>query len=230
LRSTSARHFDDHGRALRLSGVFVLLLLAMAIGVGVHPTDAAPETTLPAIGDLDGAVNRWITEHRSDAVVVPMRVLDVAGKGLVTIPLRIAILAWLLLRRRGATALAFVLAWASSEAILQVMKWFYARGRPPEPVVATTGFSFPSGHATAAATIGVGLVLVLLAPGPARRRWEVAAAVFAFAMAVSRVLLGVHWLSDVVTGVLLGASCVVVAFGVVDLVVHRRGRQGTDPG
>ena len=71
------------------------------------------------------------------------------------------------------------------------------------------------GHAVAGASMAVALVLVFFPAGPERRRWEWLAVAFAFVMALSRVYLRAHWLSDVVAGVLLGAG---VALGVAATV------------
>jgi undecaprenyl-diphosphatase len=223
------RHFEDHRRAFRLSAVFVALFLCMLVGVGRHPTDAAPETTLPAIGRLDARVEDALAARRTPTLTAVFRVLDVAGSGIVTIPLRIALVAVLLGRRRIGAAAAFALAWLTSELALRLLKAWFARGRPPAPLVEVSGFSFPSGHATAGAAIGVSIVLAFLRPGRRRRRWEVLAAVFAFVMGLSRVYLGAHWLSDVVTGALLGASSAVLSFGLVDEVRHRHERRSQAP-
>jgi undecaprenyl-diphosphatase len=68
----------------------------------------------------------------------------------------------------------------------------------------------------------VGLVLVLAPPGRARWRWEVNAVVFTSVMALSRVYLRAHWLSDTVAGALLGAG---VALGWPALLLAIRQRQ-----
>jgi membrane-associated phospholipid phosphatase len=219
--ATSAHHgrlLDDHRRTA-LYGVLMLgALVFMVLGVGKHPTDLAPVTTLPAIGRLDANLYEAIVPTRDVVLADVFKLFDLTGKGIVTIPLRIALLAVLLLRRRFAAGIAFALTWASSEIAIAVMKGAFQRGRPPGPLVTTIGFSFPSGHATASAAIGVSIVLAFLRPGHRRRVWILVAVGIAFAMAFSRVYLGAHWLSDVVTGVLLGSVCAIGSFALVDEV------------
>jgi undecaprenyl-diphosphatase len=81
------------------------------------------------------------------------------------------------------------------------------------------GPSFPSGHSSTAAAFYAAAALVLgrrLAPG-GRRLLATAAVGVAVAVAASRVLLDLHWLSDVVGGLALGwgwfAVCAVVFGG-----------------
>jgi undecaprenyl-diphosphatase len=113
---------------------------------------------------------------------------------------------FLAVRRQFLQLTAFVLAVISSEALIGTLKAAYDRDRPPGSLITTSGASFPSGHAIAGAVTAVGLVLVLLPAGPSRWKWEARAVVFSFVMALSRVYLRAHWLSDVVAGALLGAG------------------------
>lgn len=201
--------------ALLAGGLTTLLLVG-------DPGAPAPATTAPAIGEFDLAVHRWISEIRTPPLTWTFHVLNVVGSGFVTIPVRLVALGVLASRRRWYAFAAFALAWASAEAAVHGLKRVFERGRPPGSLVATVGFSFPSGHAVAGAATGVALVLAFFPPTPDRRRWEWAAVGFAFAMAVSRVYLRAHWLSDVVAGVLLGAGVAIFWFAAITELRHAR--------
>jgi membrane-associated phospholipid phosphatase len=87
------------------------------------------------------------------------------------------------------------------------LKWMVMRDRPEvEQLVGSGGSSFPSGHGAAAAACWAAVALVLARRWPlVSRRWAAAvAAAIAVLVASSRVLLGVHWLTDVIAGVVVG--------------------------
>jgi membrane-associated phospholipid phosphatase len=220
---------SNHRRAIGWSLVLLGAMIFVFAAVGRHPPTLAPTTTLPFVGEFDLSVFHWMDDIRNGVLTLLARFLNVLGSGLVTIPLRIAVTAWLLIRRRWRALATWVITWAAAELILRSAKTFFHRGRPPFPLVDVVGFSFPSGHAVAGAATAVALVLVRLPPGPARRRWELAAIAFAFVMAMSRVYLNAHWFSDVVAGVLLGAGLALGSAGLVTEIrdVALRGRSHT---
>lgn len=210
---------SNHRRAIGWSAVLLGAMVFVFAAVGRHPPELAPKTTLPFVGEFDLSVLHWMDDVRNGVLTFLARLLNVLGGGMVTIPLRIAVTAWLLIRTRWRALATWVITWAAAELIVTGAKTFFHRGRPPLTLVEVVGFSFPSGHAVAGAATAVALVLVLLPPGRARRRWELAAIAFAFVMAMSRVYLNAHWFSDVVAGVLLGAG---VALGTAGLVTEIR--------
>ncbi|PRZ02869.1 undecaprenyl-diphosphatase [Isoptericola sp. CG 20/1183] len=115
-------------------------------------------------------------------------------------------------RRRGLGGRAL---WAfgtlvASWGLSVLAKEAVGRLRPQvdDAITAAPGFSFPSGHAMAAATGAVTLTLLvwpLLGPR-ARVAVPAVAATLALVTAAHRVMLGVHFPSDVVAGALLGAT------------------------
>jgi undecaprenyl-diphosphatase len=217
---------SNHRRALGWSVVLLGAMVFVFAAVGRHPPSSAPTTTLPFVGEFDLSVFRWMDDIRNGVLTLLARFLNVLGGGTVTIPLRIIVAVWLLVRTRWRAFATWMITWAAAELIVAAAKEFFHRGRPPDPLVDVVGFSFPSGHAVAGAAIAVALVLVLMPPGPARRRWELAAIAFVFVMAMSRVYLNAHWFSDVVAGVLLGAGVALGTAGVVteirDVALRRR--------
>lgn len=124
------------------------------------------------------------------------------------------VLAWRHGRRRTALACGATMVVGSLLGV--VLKLVVARPRPSwgDPVAAEIGYSMPSGHALNAA-LGCGLLLVLAWPvlrRPGTRMAAVAAAaVVTGVTALDRMVLGVHYLSDVTVGVGLGAALTLVA-------------------
>jgi undecaprenyl-diphosphatase len=207
----------DSRRGLLVSGS----LLAGAVVVGLLVVLPA---TRPAVQTVDDAVWRFAGTVRNDPATGVSIALSWLGGAWVNWPLRVAaalLLAW---RRHWLRLGAFALAVLTSELLIGSMKAAVGRPRPPGSLIETSGAAFPSGHAIATAVTAVGLVLVLASPGPERWRWEVRAVEFTAVMALSRVYLRAHWLSDTVAGALLGAA---LALGWPALLMALR--SGRDP-
>jgi undecaprenyl-diphosphatase len=118
----------------------------------------------------------------------------------------------LLFRRRlraglfcGAVALGSLLLVTAAKAAVD-----RPRPRVPLPVAYAPGASFPSGHATTSAAVALALIVVAWPVASRAVRCLVAVMVLLLAVAVgfSRMIIGVHFLSDVVGG-WLGAVAVV---------------------
>ena len=112
----------------------------------------------------------------------------------------------------------------ASEVLIGSLKGSYDRARPPGSLVATSGASFPSGHAIAASVTVVAAVIALVPAGRRRVGWGAAAAAFSIVMGLSRAYLGAHWLSDAIAGIGLGTSCALVTALVTDQFQRRRNR------
>ncbi|GID33294.1 phosphatase PAP2 family protein [Paractinoplanes brasiliensis] len=122
----------------------------------------------------------------------------------------LALVIWLV--RRGARPQAW---WVAITMIAGgllgvLLKLLFERERPAflDPVATAVGYSFPSGHALNNA-LGAAVVVMALWPAVRRRRLLLAAGVVIPVLTgLFRIGLGVHWLSDVVGGWLLGLAVV----------------------
>jgi membrane-associated phospholipid phosphatase len=109
--------------------------------------------------------------------------------------------------RNGSVVLFLVVTLVGVVLINNGLKLIVDRERPAVVhLVGTSGSSFPSGHSSAAAAAWFAFALVITRHWPRRSRAiaAAAAALVTFTVAASRALLGVHWLTDVVAGVVLG--------------------------
>jgi membrane-associated phospholipid phosphatase len=111
---------------------------------------------------------------------------------------------------RGAVVVA--LARVGELVCESLVKVLVARPRPAlvDPVTSPSGYSFPSGHAGGSAAVYGALALlgVAVVARSARLMLVIGAALLIGAVAVSRVLLGVHYPSDIAAGVALGLAWV----------------------
>jgi membrane protein DedA with SNARE-associated domain/membrane-associated phospholipid phosphatase len=132
---------------------------------------------------------------------------------------------WAALRRHFAVALALVAGLLLTWLAVDIAKAAYDRPRPPGSHVVTEGMSYPSGHAAYAVTwVACAIVLVRGGAGFATRFAAITAAVvLAVAIALSRVYLRAHYLSDVNGG--LGLATAIFALAGVAAVVVDHLRQ-----
>jgi len=205
----------DSRRGLLVSG-------SLLLGAAVVTLLYLLPTTRPSVQAVDDAVWRFAgTIHNAPATAVAVA-LSWLGSAVVNWPLRVGALFLLAWRRHWLRAAAFALAVVTSELFIGPVKAEIDRPRPPGSLIETSAASFPSGHAIATAVTAVGLVLVLAQPGRTRWRWEVNAVIFTSVMALSRVYLRAHWLSDTVAGALLGAGLALGWPAVLMALRHQR--------
>jgi undecaprenyl-diphosphatase len=115
-----------------------------------------------------------------------------------------ALLAW---RGRRWEALLLLIVTFSGRALVILAKQWFARVRPEEHLrlVEVHYQSFPSGHAANAMLVYVGIAMLAFRDVQRRRRAVAAALLLTFLVGISRLMLGVHWPSDVIGGWTFGA-------------------------
>jgi membrane-associated phospholipid phosphatase len=207
-------------RSSILALVFLLLAAGIVAGVGRNAASSAPDTYLDVIGTWDASADAWIRANRTPSVVQVAKALDVVGAAAVTIPLRIAILLLFAWFRRFSGFFAFAMTWAISVPATEGLKTWLHRGRPPGALVDVSSFAMPSGHTVAITTIGIAAAIAV-ATGWWRGGLVLLALLAGAVMGASRLVLSVHWVSDVVVSVLFGAAVAIGSAVLVDLVADQ---------
>jgi undecaprenyl-diphosphatase len=156
----------------------------------------------------DRAVADWGSRNATEWSTSALDALtDLGGSGYLAIAF-VAVAIWDYARRRNANVVLFLLVILAGVVLINNgLKLLVDRERPDVThLVGTSGSSFPSGHSAAAAAAWFALALVVARHWSRRGRAVAAAlaATIAVAVAASRALLGVHWLTDVVAGVTVG--------------------------
>jgi len=151
-------------------------------------------------GTADRALLLPIQAGAHPGIATAAHWLTLAGSGTILLPLAALAALWLVLRRDLRAALLLAAIVLSARLLVVAQKGLTARARP-EPhlhLVDVSSASFPSAHAAnSAATL---LCLALLLPRETRPMAIGLALAFSVAIGLSRLVLGVHWPSDVVGG------------------------------
>jgi membrane-associated phospholipid phosphatase len=198
------RHFAERS---------VLGLIAVAaIGLGFGALLLLVRLHWSPLLHLDQSVAEGLN-HRvsgSPSTVKALQTISTAGGRGFLIPLVTIVIVLLLIRRRPRLAIYLAVTGLGAMLLDPSLKTLVGRIRPvvDAPVAHAPGNSFPSGHALGSMITYGMLTLVFLSLARGRWRWLLVglAALVVAAIGFSRIALGVHFLSDVLAGWLLGIA------------------------
>jgi undecaprenyl-diphosphatase len=203
-----------------LAGVLVFMLLASALTPGSSLiqfdqaiADALRANLAPRALQVFAALT-----HLADTTT--LSVLCVLGT--------LVLVAW----RQSGLALVWVLAVAGNGILNESLKALIGRARPlaPEGTLLVPGLSFPSGHSSGAVVAYGMLAYLALRLHP--KAWHlpalVASLVLALTVGISRVVLRVHFASDVVAGFASGSAWLALCITSFELARWWRTRRATD--
>lgn len=203
------------GSTLALGSLIGAFLLAALAGTALDMVDNGS-----GFARWDEAAAEWGAAHATEWSTTLLKIITQLGASWFAVLLAAVVGLVEYFRRRSADVPLFLAAsYLGHAAISNGLKWVVSRERPfVDHLVGTVSSSFPSTHSGTAAAVWAAVALVLGAHRSRRTRIALGAAAVAVAAAVaaSRVLLGVHWLTDVIAGVAIGWAWFLllgVAFG-----------------
>ncbi len=179
------------------------------------------------LGALDSALAQWLHAHTRPALtafLLPFTHLhSLPGMTLLAV-----LLGWYFqLRRAPYWLLTLVVAVPGGMLLNVLLKYVYMRARPsfPDPMLMLDTYSFPSGH-TAAATLFYGILAAYVVCLNRRWLWRCAAvagaALMVLLVGISRMYLGVHYLSDVLAAVVESCGWLAVCITASSTLRRRR--------
>lgn len=172
----------------------------------------------PFMASIDQIVYQMNQEMLSEGHVAWMRQITYLGEGELFIVLAAAAVAFLLFQKRFKAAGLAVLFSIAARGGNPLLKSFFLRDRPLSTVgESATGYSFPSGHSANIAFIC--LLFYSLLPDNLQQDFRVrfVLATLILLVGISRMVLEVHWMSDVLAGWSFG-----LFLGLLHLELQRR--------
>ena len=211
----------------RLRSRLTVEAVLAAIGVLCFTLLAAAFVRGGRVVAIDDGVSRWVAGNVPGGVEWIARLFTWLGGVVGTIVVAGVAVISLWRASRRADAMFVVLAVLGITVLVAVLKAVYQRARPDlgSPIPLPGSYSFPSGHAATAVVLygALGLLAAQRARSPLRAAaWLAAAGFIAFAIGASRVLLNVHFVSDVAAGFAVGLAFLCCCAIVRDVLVAPR--------
>lgn len=190
------------------------LLTLLVIGIKVFEDVLSKES-----GPVDTAALLLIKQNTPPALIGFFSAVTWSGAAIFLVPATAVLCALLLLMRRPREAVLLAATMASGWALTYALKMVVNRARPE--LWSTTwywGSSFPSGHTLSTAAFSTALTLIATRIWPQSVRVALPLAVLWISlMGLSRMVLGVHWPTDVLAAVCVGVFIPLAIRVVVDL-------------
>jgi membrane-associated phospholipid phosphatase len=163
-------------------------------------------------GNFDRAIYEALYAGNRPVLLALARVFTALGEPTVLVTAGFLVAGWIWWRHHHHLALAILLIVLVGRGLAEAQKYWIARVRPdlePHLVVVKTS-SFPSGHATSSMIFYLTVALALTMGTRWKRLAAAGAIILSLLIGTSRVMLGVHWPSDVIGGWAFGILWVLV--------------------
>ena len=203
LQAYARRRQPDWSRTLTRRRLAVLGALTLAMSAIKVVEDVVAKES----GPVDSAILWFIREQVPAAMTGFFAVVTLSGSAAFLLPASVVAVLALLLAKRRFEALLMGASMVTAPLLVYGLKALVARARPA--LWETQGYwgsSFPSGHTLSTATFATAAALCLARLWPrSAKPAMVAALLWTGLVALSRLVLGVHWPSDVLAALCLGA-------------------------
>lgn len=171
--------------------------------------------------NFDNFVNSQTENFRNDNMTVFMQFATDIGDKFSIIIFTIISLTILALRKRWSEIIIWIIGIGGIVTITEILKDFFVRTRPEDAIIAVGGWSFPSGHTTMA-TAFFFLIIWSFSKSITNKLLKyffvITFTIIPSLILISRLYLGVHWFSDILGGMLISMSFILLTISFSPLI------------
>jgi membrane-associated phospholipid phosphatase len=168
---------------------------------------------------FDNNAIHFFSTHSSTGLIAVMKRVTFFGSTTFLFPAYIVVIAWYISKKKFQYAIDIAVIAISSTAMMFALKTFFHRHRPAMPIIkGITGYSFPSGHALSSFIFCTILgYLVWKGTWPPAQKYCLMMFLLLcpLAIGISRIILNVHYATDVIGGFCLGTAWVILSFSIL---------------
>jgi undecaprenyl-diphosphatase len=216
-------------RLLERVSLEVLVLAALFLGSLFLFAFIAHEAVFEREDVFDARVHAYLLAHTTPELIEVANGFSFLGSSLFLLPTYILLIGIFIIFQKKRYALDISIVALSGFLMMQLLKQVFHRKRPDLPIIKDLHtYSFPSGHALSS-FIFCSILAYLVWQGKASTvfKWvlTVLLLLLAVAIGVSRIVLNVHFATDVIAGFCLGVMWVTLSFWIIRKINRRRSIQ-----
>lgn len=210
---------------ITLLASFLMLVLSMLLFIELAEEIIEQEEIL-----IDDFVYSFASKLNETFLYDAMEwITEIGSVWFITVASVVVILYLLLSKKSKWYSLFFIINIVGIGLLTKIFKMLFERERPDLlEQYDGVGYSFPSGHTTGAIAF-YGFVIYLISKSEWKKRWKITFIVLLtlliLIIAMSRIVLSVHFFTDIVAGISLGFSWLLINILLLRFVLFRRKRK-----
>jgi undecaprenyl-diphosphatase len=216
-RFVQARFSTREWRGLALTAAATLLFAAVYIFALVTESWMSEE----ALYTFDQRIYGWLIEAMSPLALAFIRVITNFGDLVTVFILSLPVAGYLIYQKHKWLVIELIVAACGGAAVMWGLKLIFVRTRPEDQLSSAAGHSFPSGHSFMA-TAFYGFLIYLTWRMAGRDTVRIGITILLVllicAVGLSRVVLRVHWVSDVAGGFAAGLGWLICSIIITQAV------------
>jgi membrane-associated phospholipid phosphatase len=192
---------------LLVAGLFLLSMFLFAY--------LAHEVVQENEKSFDDRVSNYFISFSNDRVISIMKFFSFFGNIMFLIPAYILLIFYFYIKKEFRYCVNIAIIAISSSALMFWLKYLFHRARPQLPLIKSFTYSFPSGHALSS-FIFCSIIIYLVWKSGLQKLWKwlfiILLLLFTLTIGISRIILRMHYPTDVIAGFCLGIAWVILSF------------------